>query len=245
MNIFQQLRNDFQTTATNNTARTALRRAATITPALAGHNDFAELVCHLKRADTTASTTILNALLHHAPTVPLARRTLLEAFMPVIANKVTRRHSSEPDMDDYISEMLGALIKTIDRTATTAPHEYPATMVRRGVDRADAEWIARRTKQPDLLPLIDDTVIGKLLITEPDGNALHPTRADQFMATLIEAVQSGVVTTEDATFVARTIIYSEPARIEAARRCYTERALQKRLHRTVKVIAHHYEATAA
>jgi hypothetical protein len=244
VNIFQQLDSDFQSTATNRTSRTTLQRLANITPALAGYNDFASVVVHLKR-DTSTGTAILNALLQHSPTVPLARRTILEAFIPVIVNREARRRSSEPDMDDYIAEMLAALLVAIDRTAATAPHTYPATMIRRGIDRADHEWVQRRTKQPDLLPLIDDAIDGRLLITEPDGNALRPTRADQLICALIEAVHDGAVSTEDASFVARTIINGEPARIEAARRHYTERTLQKRLHRTVTVLAHHYETTAA
>ncbi len=245
VNIFQQLHSDFQTTATNRTARRTLHELATTTAALAGHTDFAAVVSHLKRAEPATSTAMLNALLQHSPTVPLARRTVMEAFVPVVANRVARRQSSEPDMDDYIAEMLAALLVAIDRTAATAPHAYPATMIRRGIDRADHEWVQRRTKQPDLLPLIDDTINGRLLITEPDGNALRPTRADKLIGALIEAVHDGAVTTEDASFVARSIINGEPARIEAARRHYTERTLQKRLHRTVTVLARHYETTAA
>ena len=65
------------------------------------------------------------------------------------------------------------------------------------------------------------------------------------MATLVDAVQAGAVTVEDASFVARSIVNGEPARIEAARRCYTERALQKRLQRTVTVLARHHQTLAA
>jgi hypothetical protein len=94
VNIFQQLHSDFQSTAANRTSRTTLQRLATTTPALVGYNDFASVVVHLKR-DTSTDTAILNALLQHAPTVPIARRTTLKAFIPVIVNREARRSTNK------------------------------------------------------------------------------------------------------------------------------------------------------
>lgn len=245
MNIFTLLKSDWHTTATNPASTRTLYRWSVETPVLVGHTDLTALLAVLRRATSSEATGPLNALLHHATTDPLARRVLLEAFTPCLANRVARRRLSGDDLADYATEILTGLLRGIDRAATSGPHGFPATMIRRSIDQADRDWNVRHNRLPELLPIIDDATPGNVLLAPLEGDGLRPTRADRLMATLVAAVQAGVVTVEDASFVARSIVNGEPARIEAARRCYTERALQKRLQRTVTVLARHHQTLAA
>lgn len=244
-NIIRQLQAEFAATATTASTRRALRRMSTSTEVLTGHDDALTLLHQLRHADPVETAALLNALLHHVPTEPLALRILIEAFTPCVAKRLATCRTPETELDDLASELLAALIKGIHRIAAEPPSPFPATLIRRCIDRAVTTHHTQHHDVPEPIETIEDHTPGTILVTTPEGDGLRPTRADRFIATLVSAVQHGTVTPEDAGFVARRIVNGEPAHIEAGRRFYSERALQKRLHRTVALLAHHHENLAA
>ncbi len=244
MNIFMQLQTEWSTLSTSPTARRTLRHWAIDTPALADFTDLSHIVTTLRRSNTTTSTPILNALLQHCPTSTLARRTLVEAFIPTLIATMRARKPNANDAEDYLDELFARLLQEIDRTALTAPHEYPATLINRGILYADRMWERHQRHVDEPVFLVDENTPGQLMLNMPE-DSLRPTRADRLLATLITAVKDGTISNEDAGFVARTICNGQPASIEARRRNYSNRAMQQRLHRTIDVIARHHDRNAA
>ena len=244
MNLFMQLQSEWSTLSTSPTARRTLRHWAIDTPALDCYTDLNHILTTLRRSNPTESTPILNALLHHCPTSMLARRTLVEAFIPTLVSTLRMRKPNANDAEDYLDELFARLLQEVDRTALTAPHQYPGTLINRGILYADRMWVRHQHHIDEPMFIVDDNTPGDVMLNQPE-DSLRPTRADRLLATLITAVKDGTISNEDAGFVARTIVNGQPASIEARRRNYSNRAMQQRLHRTIDVIARHHNRNAA
>ncbi len=188
---------------------------------------------------------MLNELLRSASTEPLARRTLLEVFIPAVSLRLKQLHARLEDHDEICSELLAGLLDAIDRTAESGPCEFPATLLRRGIDTAARRWQYGSARIPIVIEAVTDEHADRLWITQPQGDPARPTLADRLVATIVVAVNDGALSVDDASFVTRVIVNGEPIRMEAARRHYSTRKLQKHFQRTVAEITRHHDRHVA
>ena len=242
MNLLIAIRTEFQITANSREARRALARIAATHPPLANYESLAEVVSALHTGDLRTQVELLNSLISHAKTEPLARLTIVEAFARLIGRY---RVAGPVDLDDYRSELVAALLTEIDRLAGLPAHPYPATMLARAVDRAARKWRRLASQAPEPLEAISDDIDGEILIAELDGNPLQPTRLGRFLETLTSAVRAGELSTEDGSFVARRVLNGEPTLVEAKRRYMSERCAQRHLTKAIETLARHYIENAA
>ena len=243
MNLLIAIRSEFQSTANSRHARRVLARLADHNPMLAEYSNFGDLVDALHTADLATQTNILNTLIQHAKTEPVVRLTIVEAFARLIGS--FRRVTIGADADDYRSDLVTALLTEVDRLASYEPHPFPSTMLARAVDRADKKWQRLTNEAPILVQDITDEINGAILISEPDGDSLRPTRIDLFLDALVSAVRSGELTTEDGTFIARRVLNEEPTSAEAQRRYVSERTALRHLTKAAETLARHHAAAAA
>jgi hypothetical protein len=243
MNLLIAIRSEFQSTANSREARRALARLAEHHPTLAGYTNLTDIVDALHTAEPAAQTELLNTLIRHAKNEQLVRLTIVEAFGRLIGG--FRRVTIGPDADDYRSDLVTALLTEVDRLAGLEPHPFPSTMLARAVDRADKKWQRLATEAPVLVEDVHDEINGNILISEPDGDSLRPTRIDLFLDTLVSAVRSGELSTEDGTFLARRVLNEEPTSVEAQRRYVSERTALRHLTKAAATLARHHAAAAA
>lgn len=118
-------------------------------------------------------------------------------------------------------------------------------MLARAVDRADKKWQRLAIEARVLVEDVHDEINGNIFISEPDGDSLRPTRIDLFLDTLVSAVRSGELSTEDGTFLARRVLNEEPTSVEAQRRYVSERTALRHLTKAAATLARHHAAAAA
>lgn len=171
MNLLIAIRTEFQMTANSHEARRALAGIAAAHPPLARYESLAEVLSALHTGDLPTQVELLNSLISHARTEPLARLTIVEAFARLIGRY---RVVGPVDLDDYRSELVAALLTEIDRLAGLPAHPYPATMLARAVDRAARKWRRLASQAPEPLEAISDDIDGEILIAELDGDPLQP-----------------------------------------------------------------------
>ena len=238
MNILSALRTDWTNTATRRTARHQCHEWATAHPCLARFGDPAQIVSAL-RTRPVDTDEILNAVLVEARTSQLARRTLLEAFLPAVAHRLARTSHIWSVGDDLLGEYLAALQHGIIRVATIAPVDYPATRILRSVhafDSRTAYWAARPSRERavglhgELLAANElDHALARCANRAPSDTPERATAADQLLATLVDAVRDGLVTPGNASDLARTVFTRETTSDQARRNFIGPRAMQLRL----------------
>ena len=243
MNLLIAIRTEFQSTANSREARRLLVRLTEHHPTLADYTNLTDVADALHTAEPAAQTELLNTLIRHAMNEQLVRLTIVEAFGRLIGG--FRRVTVGPDADDYRSDLVTALLTEVDRLASLEPHPFPSTMLARAVDRADKKWRRHATEAPVLVEDVHDEINGNILISEPDGDSLRPTRIDLFLDTLVSAVRSGELSTEDGTFIARRVLNEEPTSVEAQRRYVSERTALRHLTKAAETLARHHAAAAA
>ena len=243
MNLLTAIRSEFQTTANSPEARRTLARIAASTPVLADYDNLADVVRAMHTAELTDQVHILNALIAHAPTEPVVRLTIVEAFARLVARY--RRVTDPNDIDDYRSDLVAAVLTEVDRLAAQGPHPYPATMIARAVDRADKKW----RRQADAAPLpvedINDEINGQILIADVDADPFSPTRVDLFLDTVVAAVRAGELSQRDGVFIARRFLNGETISAEARRRFVCERVVRRQLETAIDTLARYHQANAA
>jgi hypothetical protein len=236
MNLIEQLQSEFRTLTTSREARRAVDRLAANHPCLNAMRTSADIAQSLKQRDSVKQTAILNSLIAASPDEPLAARIILEAFLPTVMHCCTRVRLNNDNRDDFASEMITAVYEAVRTLATQPADPYPATKICRFVDNATKRWQRNEPKAPEPIGDINDLTEGEILSSAASSD--DTTRnTDRVLVALVEAIHHGLVTKADGNFVARALLNGDNTQTEAERTYYDRRTIQKRLQRTVTVLA--------
>lgn len=236
MNLIERLQSEFRTLTTSREARRAVDRLAANHPCLNGMRTSADIAHGLKQRDAAKQTDILNALIAASPIEPIAARIILEAFLPTVMHCCTRVRLNNDNRDDFASEMIAAVYEAVRTLATRPADPYPATKICRFVDNATKRWQRTEPKAPEPIGDINDLTAGEILC----GAAFNDEttrKTDRVLVALVDAIHNGLVTQADGNFVARALLNGDNTQTEAERTFFDRRTIQKRLQRTVTVLA--------
>lgn len=233
INHFRSLDLDWQHLGRSVEARMAARRWRASEPSLAGFDSPADVVAACqRRGDPRSTNDLLGALLRLAADCAVARRALLQAVLPTLADRARRRR---PDagvvwdgVEEQCAELVALTLERIAEVAGTSP-EWPSHAIV-GPAFARFRWASQMARRR--VPTV---------VLEAAHHVAAPVdSAAELGAVLTAAVRSGGLRRADAALIwATRVLGVTPAEVaERERRDVRAVRVQRaRAERTLVALA--------
>lgn len=230
MNILTALQSDWLTTT--NTARTRrLHRSwAGRFPILEKYPTAFDAIAAAQRHEP-GSDDILNAFLALSATEPLARQGIVVAFVPWIANHLSRRRVFERELADRASVLVAAFVEAAVTLSASAPIGWPAPTIVHEAENPINRYYRHLDRVAE--PLEPDVVARAALPLVWQASTGKPTGPEIAIAGLVAELRAQRITLDDANLVARMIADGTSARSQSAGLYLSPRGAQHRVNRVI------------